>query len=81
MKNYGIQSGSARPQDIEITDNSVFVASDITPFEQEIDGHILSGYHYNYTEYSKNEYILKLHQDVLETQLALCELYETIGGE
>jgi hypothetical protein len=81
MKNYGIQSGSTRPPEIEMTDNSVFIASDIVPFEEEIDGHTLTGYHYNYTEYTKNEYILKLHQDVIDTQVALCELYETIGGE
>jgi len=39
----------------------------------------MSGYSYEYIRYSKDEYIIKLHEDILDTQLALVELYE--GGE
>lgn len=80
MIKYGRQRGTTRPQEIEITASYVFIASNITPFEEELDGRIFSGYEYDYIQYSKDEYIAKLHQDVIDTQLALCDLYETIEG-
>ena len=46
-----------RPQDIEFTANSVLVASNITPFEETFDDRIFSGYEYDCTEYSKDEYL------------------------
>lgn len=49
---------AVRPKDVEITANSVLVASNITPYNEEFDGHILSGYEYDCTEYSKDEYLL-----------------------
>ena len=59
MKNYGIIYGSIEPPTIEITPTSVFIASNITPYEQETDEHIIHGYKYNYVEYSKDEYLLQ----------------------
>ena len=50
---------SSRPQDIEITATSVLVASNITPFEEEVDGHTRSGFEYDCTVYSKDEYLLR----------------------
>lgn len=74
---------SIRPQEIEITGNSVLVASNITPYEEEYDGHTISGYEYDCDEYSKDAYLIKLarenqqlKQEVIDTQLALVELYE-----
>lgn len=49
---------AVRPKDVEITANSVLVASNITPYNEEFDGHTLSGYEYDCTEYSKDEYLL-----------------------
>lgn len=48
---------STEPQPIEITAHSIFVASNITPYEEEVDGRILRGYEYDCTEYSKDEYL------------------------
>ena len=48
---------SVEPQEIEFTSTSVLVASDITAYEEEVDGRVLSGYEYNCTEYSKDEYM------------------------
>lgn len=48
---------SKRPSEIEFTPTSVLIASDITPYEEEMDGHTLSGFEYNCTEYSKDEYL------------------------
>ena len=75
-----------KPQDITITATSVLVASDIAPYEEIMDDRVLRGFEYECTEYSKDEYLLKLarenaqlKQDIIDTQLALVELYE--GGE
>lgn len=81
MINHGIQRSVMRPQDIEVTSDSVFLATDITPYSQEIEGRAIEGYEYNYIQYSKDEYIIKLHQDVIDTQMALCDLYESLEGD
>lgn len=49
---------AVRPKDVEIMANSVLVASNITPYSEEVDGRILNGYEYDCTEYSKDEYLL-----------------------
>lgn len=86
MKVYNKVHSIARPLDIEITANAVYVASNITPYEEEIDGRIISGYEYTCTDYTKDEYLVKLAQEnvnlkqqILDTQLALTEIYE--GGD
>lgn len=81
MINHGIQYSNTRPQEIEITSTSVFLATDITPYSKTIEGHLINGFQYNYIQYSKDEYIIKLHQDIIDTQLALCDLYESMDGE
>lgn len=57
MTNYGRVRGAVKPQEIEITATSVFLASNITPFEENIDGYTMSGYEYDYIRYDKDEYI------------------------
>lgn len=85
MINYGKQHGNNYPQEIEVIANNVFVASNITPYTQEIEGHQVNGYEYDYVSYTKDEYLTKLAQDnqylqqqLLDTQMALVELFE--GG-
>ena len=58
MKDHGKVYSSVEPQEIEITDTRVFVASNITPYTKEIEGYTRSGYEYNCVEYSKDEYLL-----------------------
>lgn len=86
MTNYGKMRGNVRPSEIELTPKSVLVATNITPYEEEIDGRTFSGFEYDYIEYSMEEYLLKLtlenadlKQQIIDTQLALVELYE--GGD
>ena len=57
MKTYGKVHSSVRPSDIEITETSVFVANNITPYSEQIDGYTYSGFEYDCTEYSKDEYL------------------------
>ena len=88
MINYGIQHGSVSPQPVEITATSVFLASNIQKVSRELNSYTIEEYEYELTSYTKDEYIAKLSQDnaalqqqVLETQLALCDLYESLEGE
>lgn len=86
MKQFHV-SAAARPQDIVIQNDIVLIASNIVPFEEAFDeDHTVSGFEYDCTIYSKDEYLLKLareneelKQDIIDTQLALIELYE--GGD
>ena len=90
MISYGKQHSSTLPQPIEITATKVFIASNITPYSTVIDDRQVSGYEYDYVEYNKDEYILKMAEDnatmqqnLIDTQMALCDLYESLedGGE
>ena len=58
MKDYGIIKGKIQPQTIEITPASVLVASNIEPYTEEIEDHVMSGYKYHLIEYTKDEYLL-----------------------
>lgn len=75
------------PQLIEMTENKVFVAQNIHSYSSEIDGHLISGYTCDYLVYTKDEYIQlladqnnNLQNELLDTQAALCDVYELIGG-
>lgn len=57
MKVYNIVRGDVSPNPIEITETSVFVAENIHPYTETIDGIEISGYEYKYTAYTKDEYI------------------------
>ena len=76
MKNYGIIYGSVEPSAIEITPTSVFVASNIEPYEQEMENQTIHGYKYNYIEYSKDEYLLQqtTNKSALQEELAAAKV-------
>lgn len=81
MKNYGIIYGSTEPQSIEITPTSVFVATNIESYQEEIDGHQVSGYKYNYIEYSKDEYLLQQTNSLVQLQEELAAAKVLLGVE
>ena len=71
-----------------MTETRVFVASNITPVNEpgteEHPG--FTGVEFGLVEYGKDEYIklqaeknASLEQQVTDTQLALCEVYELMG--
>lgn len=68
MINFGKQYSTERPSKIEITSNSVFIATDITPYSDEIEGHQINGYQYNYTQYSKDEFLLQQQASIASLQ-------------
>lgn len=88
MIEHGLQRSTVRPEEIEITETRVFVTSDIsTVTEPETDGQPgFDGFEFNLTEYGKDEYIRiqaernqTLEDELTNTQVALCEVYELMA--
>ena len=87
MKVIGtVQGNSEQAKALVIGKDTVYVHTDIVPVEK--DGKIVEDlFSYTEVQYGKDEYIELMAQqneqlgnDLTDTQLALCELYETIGG-
>ena len=87
MIDYGEVHSNIRPEDIDVKETMVFVATDIE--EEEIaysdNEQKERGYKYNLTGYDKNEYIRlistkneQLESELSNAQMALCELYEFV---
>lgn len=85
MKDYGIVESTVRPEAIKIDEYSVWVASDIVQVERDFEGDTVTMYQYHLVQYGKDEYITKqqqqAEQQIADTQLALCEIYEAISKE
>ena len=86
MKNHGRVRSTVEPLELEITASKVFVASDIEEITvtMEEDTHV--EFQFNLIEYDKDEYIRmmsdkneSLEQELTNTQIALCDVYEMIG--
>ncbi len=88
MIDYGKQQSTVEPQELELTETKVFVASNITPVNEsgteEQPG--FTGYEFDLVEYDKDEYIKlqaekndALEVQLTQTQIAMCEVYETLG--
>ena len=77
MINYGKVKSSFRPQEIELTSDKVFVATNIENYEEVIDGREVSGYKYDYICYSKDEYILLMAQNSADVATLREELEAT----
>lgn len=78
---------SSRPLDVEILETQVYVATDISEYETVMDNIVIHGYTYTLIIYDKNDYIKEiaeknkvLEDELLTTQMALCDIYEMIGG-
>lgn len=78
MKDYGKQYSMIQPKEIESTDSDVFLASNITSYETEVDGHTITKYEYNLVSYDKNEFlelqnekIASLEQELQATKILL----------
>lgn len=58
MINYGIVKGFQRPQEIEVTDTTVFIASNIEPCVLDVNNQDVDGFQYDYRAYTKDEYLI-----------------------
>ena len=88
MIDYGKQQSTVEPQELELTETKVFVASNIIPVNEsgteEQPG--FTGYEFDLVEYDKDEYIKlqaekndALEVQLTQTQIAMCEVYEMLG--
>ena len=79
MKDYGTVQSAVRPEEKVVDEYSVWLNTDIT----ETAG----GWVYHMVQYSKDEYLAlmdeknaALEEQLTDTQIALCDVYEMIGG-
>ena len=79
MKDYGIVKSAVRPEEKVVDEYSVWVNTDIAE--------TADGWEYHMVQYSKDEYIklmdeknTELESQLTDTQLALCDVYEMMGG-
>lgn len=86
MKNHGQVRSTVEPLAVEITASKVFVASDIEEITVTMEEDTRVEFQFNLIEYDKDEYIRmmsdkneSLEQELTNTQIALCDVYEMIG--
>ena len=83
MINHGKVISTVKPENTVIDEYSVWVANNIEEITvEDIDSndnttHI--EYEYELLQYTKDEYIKLMSEQNYETQLALVELYESLG--
>lgn len=78
MQTRTVQSG-AMPKAVQILSDKVLVNTDVKVLNIPNiggNGEETEMYEYTQTEYTKNEYIALLNEQVTDTELALTELYE-----
>lgn len=88
MKQYGTQRSTVKPEDVEITELKVFTYESITEIKvknPESDDEVTM-YEFTLTEYDKDEYIriqaeknASLEEQMTQTQVALCDVYEMLA--
>lgn len=82
-----VQGSFKQAQPLIIGKTTVYVHTNIVQAKDE-DGNVIDDlYVYDEIQYTKDEYIKmmadknsQLEQEVIDTQLALCDIYETIQG-
>ena len=88
MKEFkNVQGSTEQAQPLIVNKDTVYVHANIVQATDE-DGNVVDGlYVYDEVQYTKDEYIQimaeknsQLEQEVIDTQLALCELYESVGA-
>lgn len=88
MVNHGKVRSTEKPESMVIDEYSVWMNSNIQEIEVEDevvtdDGKIEKRthieYEYDMVQYTKDEVIIAQSQQITDTQLALCEIYESLG--
>ena len=82
-----IVQSTIKPKEIEIDAYSVWMNSDVKEISVTDEHSTHTEYSFNQKQYSKDEYITliseqnkALEDKLTDTQLAICEVYEMIGG-
>ena len=87
MVDHGKVRSTIRPERMVIDEYSVWICENITEVEvediqtgseeTEVERHI--EYEYDMVQYEKNEFIKAQSEQITDTELALCEIYESLG--
>lgn len=89
MKDFGTVQGSmAQAVPLVVGTDVVYVHTEITPITEDQEGNPVEGlFSYHEIQYEKDEYIrmmaeknTDLEAGLTDTQLALCDVYELLGG-
>ena len=85
MTEYKNVHSTIKPNETEIDEYSVWVNEDIREITITDENGEHTGYEFNQTQYSKDEYIKliseqnkDLEDKLTDTQLAICEVYEML---
>ena len=88
MIDYGKTRSTVKPDKMIIDEFSVWINTDIQRLEVNIEDDIHTEYEFNQFQYSKDEYIkmiyehnAELEQNITDTQIALCEVYELMTDD
>ena len=87
MIDYGKVRSTVKPDEIVIDEFSVWQHTNIQEVSENVgEENEFVGYEFSMVQYDKNEFILQqatdnaaLQQQITDTQLALCEVYEMMG--
>lgn len=87
MIDHGIVKSTVKPEEKVVDDYSVWLATDIEENTISDDDGERTEFEYHLIQYTKDEYIklideknVTLEEQLTDTQLALCDVYEMIGG-
>lgn len=87
MVDYGTVRSTVQPEEKVVDDLSVWVNTDIVPIQEGEGDEAFTGWEFHQVQYSKDEYIkiideknASLESQTTDIQLALCDVYEMIGG-
>lgn len=81
MVNLGKVRADEAPENMVIDEFSVWIAENITEVTVTDEQGTRTEYEFDLKQYDKDEYIHAMDDQLTDAQLALCELYEIIGGE
>ena len=80
MVNLGKVRAAEAPENMVIDEYSVWIAENITEVTVTDEQGTHTEYEFDLKQYSKDEYIHSMDEQLTDAQLALCDLYEMIGG-
>lgn len=87
MTEYKKVQSTIKPMETKFDEYSVWVNLDIHEITVTDENGSHTEYEYNQTQYSKDEYIKlmseqnkALENELTDTQIALCDIFEMIGG-
>ena len=87
MTEYKNVQSTIKPNETEIDAYSVWVNEDISEITVADENGEHTEYQFNQKQYGKDEYIKlmseqnkSLENELTDTQIALCDIYEMIGG-